>query len=309
MKVKYVGWDGYNNFGDDETKTIIEAMGFEHDENADVLMIGAGTLLPLRYQLLDKIGNKKYRKKICFCTGVTEKSDDYLDYDVDMKYTRKFLEDADFIGIRSQRERDILEMGEVIGDPFFMTDKVDNEDDEKKYVVLNVGSGLGKGYGGVKKELNAFIEMLDFVKEELIEKQGKNVIVLSVWNMDYPLANLASNYLKVKRIDKIPNLQEMYEILSKAEYVIGYKLHTMIACLTLNIPFMQVEYARKIRFVAEEFGLEDNLVRVDEINRENLLKSYEAMKKWNHKEIEEKREVLYKKQFDFFTRIMESEKK
>ena len=304
INIEYIGWAGYTNYGDDFIKDIILRFGFK-ECLSDIRMYGGGTLLPVSDKLKDIIVNKKIKDIICFGTGVNDNVFEIDNYEEYMKETKKELENSEFIGLRCEKDKELLGMGEVIGDPMFSLRIPENITKDDNLVILNVGQSYGKCWGGVKAEFNCFLTLLDFVKNYIIGELKKEVIVVSLWSPDNVLAITASNYLNAKFfVNTIENM-EVLGLFSTASAVISYKLHGMITALTVNTPVLPIEYRPKIRNVAKDFGIDNLVIKIDEVTEEKLKEKFEMLKDWNYKKVKDKKNEYGLKTFNFFNKIKE----
>jgi hypothetical protein len=302
MKVKYVGLDGYNNYGDDETKRVILNLGFEPDDNSNILMFGAGTLFPISHLLKPEIESGYFKKVMALGTGVENPEFPTKDFDTRMKWLREFIPDKSLIGLRCEKDKEVLGFGEVVGDPFFMLDvkALEKKSDKKNFVLVNIGQSRSRVWGEIDGELGSLKNLCKFIKHDLIEKQNENVMLFSVWGEDVPFLKLVSGYTGAKYFTGQPTIENIFNIVANAKYVISYKLHAMITALAINIPVIPIEYRPKIRDVARDFGVDKFCLRTDEVTIEALKEKVNLLKAWDYEFVNTKK-LEYRKKFQDFT--------
>ena len=177
IKVNYLGVTGNENYGDDCGKKIIENLGFKHDENSNILLIGAGTLFPISKDLRKQIKNEP-KEVIVFGSGCWTKEFYNLgDFDEDLEYSKNLLKKAKFIGLRDEHTREMLGVGEVTGDPFFSSKykfEYDYEDIDKDYILFCPGRASFNCWGGVDGEMDSLKNTLKFLKST-----GKEIKIIT----------------------------------------------------------------------------------------------------------------------------------
>ena len=275
MNVRYVGWEGYGNYGDDVVKDVIKAMGFTFDEISDTTLFGAGTLFPMSEKLKERMTDKDPKNIVVFGAAVNDPKFDTDEYDKRDKETKELLKKAKFVGLRSEYDKKMLGFGEVIGDPLFSI--VPPQVEKQGFVILNIGHSAGNCWGGLKAELNCFIAMLDFCK-----KLKKQIVILPAWIEDVTLAHMAAGYLGTKHLSYPIRLSQMFKLFKAADFAITYKLHPMITALSVNTPVIPIEYRPKIRHVAEDFKIDHLILKTNEVTVEALEEKYELLKKWDY---------------------------
>ena len=297
IDVFYLGIVGYHNYGDDFGKLLIETNGFVHKEDAKVLLIGVGTLFPLNKDLQKRINDKSFNEIIVFGTGCVDRrfEKDKAQYDDDMKFTKKLLEKAKFIGVRDEFTAKMLGVGEVIGDPFFSVATAVKK--KEKYVVLNMGRCGYNCWGGLDGQLDTLKSVLKFTKNFIMKELGLDVKVLSLFVNDNSQSCDMINYLGCEGKD-FHNLNVVTDLFANAEFCITYKLHGMITALMTNTPVIALEYKPKVRNVGKDFGIEKFILRTDEVTEESLLEKYKLLSEWDSDFINKKHDEYAKKQFN-----------
>ena len=301
---EYVGWHKYTNFGDDILYQIITRYGFVDNPSSDNIIYGGGTIFPLNDKLNATVVNKTPKNVACIGTGISSKEFYNADYEKDMETTREVIRDG-YVGIRSTAERDRLGMGEVIGDPFFSIQTPETKI-TKDLVILNVGQSHGNCWGGLRHEQACFYSLLNFVKKQIIEKEGKEVIVVYLWKADETTAITASKYLQCGYVNHIPTLNEAIRLFGAAEKIITYKLHAMITALLVNRPVLPIEYHQKIRDVADDFEIDT--LKVNEVTSDRLNYMWSNLDNWDYEKVKAQKEKFALATFNFINTIKDGEK-
>jgi len=316
--IRYYGWTGHTNFGDDVCKEIIKTLKFTFNKKSDTMLFGGGTLLPLHPNqnlYKENIGDLEPKRKIILGSGVLGKNDaakitakKLVSYDDELSFTKKYFKDCKHIGLRDEESRKILGMGEVIGDPLFWV-KINRSIYKKEipeYAVLNMGFSEGNVIGDVSAQLNYAKEVLKFTKKFVIGKLGLKVAVLPLQNYDIPFNNMATVYLGQDNILKFEiknKISQILETMTHAKFAITYKQHGMIAAIASNIPVIPMAYSKKTINVAKEFKLENHIIPLNKVSEKTLEEKYHALKDWPYKRIENKKEEYRKNTFNFIKKI------
>lgn len=119
---------------------------------------------------------------------------------------------------------------------------------------------------------NYQIKIIDFQKES---------------NSDATLSRKILNLTDSRKISYYPNLhnlQELYSHFQSANFVLGMRLHSIIAALKTHTPFLAISYHEKVTNLLETSGFQ-NYLNLDEINFENLKNEF---KKISHSDTPEK---------------------
>lgn len=304
MDIKYLGWDGYNNYGDDSTKQIIGSLGFNFDNNSDILMFGAGTMLPVSDLLKNQIENQNFSKVVSLCSGVENPEFPTKDFEQKLQWLKEFIPNKDLISVRCEKDKEVLGFGTVVGDPFYMIDiKEPDNPPEKKNVIVNIGQSRSKVWGGLDGELDCFRNLCRFIKHELIENRNEKVYLFSVWDEDVPFLKMASTYTGAPFLTLTPTVKNMFSLIASAKYLISYKLHAMITALSTNTPVVPIEYRPKIRDVATGFNVDKFCLKTNEVTEQNLKNKIDMLSSWDYDFVNNKKQEYKQKIKDFVNKI------
>jgi len=304
INVNYIGYDGFQNYGDDVNKEIVMKLGFQHDENSDIVFIGPGTGFPIpksKQQLI----KENTKEVIVFGTGCHTKKfyKDENSFEEDMKFTKELLKKAKYIGVRDSYTQKTIGCGKVIGDPFFLLSIPKKEEIPEKYVILIIGRAGFNCWGEVDGEFNSLKNTIKFTKNFIMKKLGFKVKIFYLFNNDAPLSYEISSYLNesvFKRIEMYENFLTEYR---NAEFIISYKLHGMITALLTNTPIIPIEYVPKITNVASDFKIDNLVLKSNEVTEKQLENKYNLLKNWDYTFIKNKRQKYINLQYKFIEQI------
>jgi len=303
MEVKYISWSGYNNYGDDEPVKIIGQLGFEFNNEAENLMIGAGTMIPPSIIFEPEIYSPYYKNKIVFCSGVENPEFPVPEFESRIKKFKHHFKDNEFVGLRCEKDKEILGFGEVIGDPLYLVnikEKAKIEVPSKNKVLINIGQSKSKVWGGLDAELNTIKTMCKFINEL---KKTEDVLLFCVWNNDIPFAEMIATSTKTKLFTGPHSLENIFSLVDNAKYVISYKLHSMITALSTNTPVIPIEYRPKIKDVARDFGIDNLCIKTSNLSIELLFKKIAQLKHWDYEKINKKKLELQNKLNEFVRKV------
>lgn len=245
VRIGYIGWYGHNNLGDDLTykwfsKSLRDA-GYKiylGVENVQKVVMGCGTLLNTRYNEFMKqaascmnrnvplyiIGTGVQNIDGCFLPDVFKKQGEERS-----GILKRILDYATVIQVRGYKSEELLKKHtkrevEVCGDLGFLMPWHRGEAEfNQNTVMVNYGDAKGYLYGG--DENKTFGHYVEIVKVLL---KNYEVLIVPFWTGDISsckkLAEITGARLRVG----VPNELELFDILSWAKIVIGFKLHSLV---------------------------------------------------------------------------------
>lgn len=294
MNVKYYGSDPGVNTGDYFVYHAIKGFGFNFNDNANLLLIGGGTMLPISEKLV-----KGFTPERTFTVGSGVLDKPYsqklmlneLEYDKNLSFTRKFLSKCKFVGLRDNGSKDVLGFGRVIGDPTYMINtKGLKSDGLGKYVILNVGFTQGDVIGGITAQLEYLLPILKFAKYYLAKHLGYKICIISFASEDKGFCSLAHRYLGKSHIyDRTDKKNtDIFNIFSNAEFAITYRQHAMITAIICRIPVIPIAYQEKVINVAKDFNIDKYSITTDMVTEEELFEKHGMLESWDSKQINDK---------------------
>ena len=301
-KISYVGWIGHGNIGDEAMYLVSRKLLKDYDLSLDcvwsgqnkvqrlisnygskVTFFGGGTVIPLWFT---KGKNKRRMLNIAFGVGVLDPSfwgnfessiiNDFKDWKLD------------HIGVRGYTSQKILAdwgiESEVIGDPVLYLRPKDYKDICKNNsVVINIGQSEGNIHGG--DEMRVLKEVTKFCK--YLENKGYNLILIPFWSQDVAYMKELHGQLKratfknyVKN-DTVTDdaIIEIMDIISRCNFLVGEKLHSLVLSAACHKPFISLEYRPKCLDFASSVGFEDYNIRTDLLSSEILIEKYMELMK------------------------------
>ena len=108
------------------------------------------------------------------------------------------------------------------------------------------------------------IRFIDF-KSEVDNKLHEHVI-----DMLYQQCDL-------EHITLVKDTHELFRLFSNAGFVLAMRLHSVIAAIMAEKPFIAINYAPKVEAFLKYAKLDEFLINLDEMNEENLMKMYKKI--------------------------------
>lgn len=277
--VRYVGWTGRHNLGDEAMLQSVRELfsGSEvvtEGDRSDLLMLGGGTLINRGYLRHLRPLDSPRIERVAFGTGVAnpeywgepkEKLSDWVD----------FLESCLYVGVRGPASAALLEDWglkrevAVVGDPALsLTPGADIDRVEGRVVVCPAWSrGLLWGESD-DRVIGAFARLVHGLKA-----RGHEVWALSAFPGD---DRYIIEMMRQAQAPDLPYLAahdeaaEALDLLASAELVVSERLHgAVLAAAAGTVPVM-VEYRPKLGDFARSVGLDDLVIRTDELEGGSL---------------------------------------
>lgn len=272
--ISYVGLAGHDNLGDDAMLAAIRQLmpwaTVDPDrQDADVVMLGGGTLLNADGYYLNKVRrvDGPDAERIVFGTGVrnpgfwgvTERIDDW----------RPFLESSLSVGVRGPdslaalREWGYAGEVDILGDPALALDRPMVESRDGLVVLCPLHTG-GSCWGGDDEAVLArFAQLASHFTQE-----GRPVALLTAHPHDDRWA------IEVMRMAGLPDLEYLpgyhdvgvtLDLIASADVMVGERLHAIVLAAAMGTRFVGVEYRPKVRDFAKSINADAWVVRTDAI--------------------------------------------
>jgi len=266
-------------------------------KNSDLLVIGGGSLFNDKWHLLpfgafEVLFSKIFNKKIVIC-GV-----DVGPYNsfISRSLARKIFQMVDFITVRSKESADQLRKLKIknfslSADLTFLSEEGDKENgktllEDNDIPVDNlVGVSLRLPHYFPKK-INIITESLDL----FIEETGANLLFIPFqYHKDESICNEAISKMRRKNCaylwDKESSFQEIKDIMSVLDFLIGMRLHSLIFSCLNKVPFFAISYHPKVKSFCEMFTEVLPYVEFDDIKEckdfyNPLITTYQSRKKY-----------------------------
>lgn len=283
MKIKYIGWLGQNNLGDEicfeSIRKMLKESGYKYrkeieiesgmcsgmsgDENA--LIIGGGTLLRLASDSRTSIMKFAIQHDIpvyFFGTGVID-----IPYETVDKITPEVLDvmnKSASVCVRGpQSRRNLANNGffgsKIISDPgLTISDEFFNNSNSNK-VGINIGSTCHNLFGSEKYVMLAIEKIIDY-----LSKRGFEVILFPMWDKDFEILKQIPKTNKFSVVNWSHEISDLVGLMSQFRFIIGMKLHSIITAACLGIPYASLSYRNKCIDFSEGMNLERYCVKTDE---------------------------------------------
>jgi len=305
--VKYFGYLGYDNLGDDILYVVINQLfgsnlaykpkisnkflSCEMDKKKfDLTILGGGTLIceelkfrgnkrtgvPFKNEFECSIQSSK--NIVVFGTGVDEHEKGIL-VDNWLIEWKEILQRAKYVSCRGPRSKKILNhigvTAEIIGDPALSLIKpLKYWKPEKKLMGINV-----RPYGydlGVEKQ---YLEtMQEFILNKINEGWAVEFIAVSEMDLQSIGVIIAGLQGYSPIVHKVYNNQEEYfTIVRRYQVFFGVRLHAVILSMCAGVPTVMINYRRKCDDFSESVLMEYLNVRIEEIDCIKLDKLLDIM--------------------------------
>lgn len=216
---------------------------------------------------------------------------------------------AALVTVRDEKSAELLRELEVkkvhvLADPAYAIG-YDSESFHKKngYIVMT----LRQWPKGNLDEINK--AMADFVNWLWEEKKLKTIFIPFQENVESDMERFEAlekiidnkNIFSSKKVEE--DFREALEIIARADYVVGMRLHSIIFAVLSKRPFLAISYSNKVKDFVRTLGLE-NWIDYEEINFERLINKFnEIEKEYSHIE-----KVLEAKKLHFTYEFFRHEK-
>lgn len=276
--IRYVGWTGQSNLGDEVMLEATADLFSEADvttqgESFDLLMLGGGTLINRGYLRHLRPLDSPRVERVAFGTGVAnpeywgEPREDPADW-ID------FLESCAFVGVRGPISAEIMnDWGlkrdvEIIGDPALSLQASAVEKVEGRVVVCPAWSRELLWGGSDQDVISAFAGLVRYLRAE-----GHDVWALSAFPGDDRYIIDMMRQAGAPDLPYLPGhdeVQPAVDLLASADLVVSERLHgAVLAAAAGTIPVM-VEYRPKLRDFARSMNLGDLVIRTDSLGEGSL---------------------------------------
>ncbi len=278
--IRYVGWVGKDNLGDE---AMLEAVAGLMDwgevsvrgEAGDLLLLGGGTLINrnLYLEWLTERDSPRIERAV-FGTGVA--SPEFWDVTEDTDRWLEWLDTCCYVGVRGPRSaQTLVDWGyrghiEVCGDPALaLTPPVSPIVDGS--VIVAPAWTNGELWGG--SDMAVYQVLADLVADLIAE--GRPVTLMSSHPTDDRPILLIRDRLgpgpPVGYLAGYEDTGRTLEAIASSSVVVGERLHACVLAAAAGRPFVAVEYRPKLRDFASSIGMEEFVIRTDRLTTEALV--------------------------------------
>lgn len=277
IRVNYVGFTGRDNLGDEAVlagvRKLLPELEIDRDlSDPEVLMVGGGTLINGKGYYLTRVirNDSPDLERVLFGTGV--RSPDFWGTTEDISEWTSFIESALYAGVRGPDSNRYLEqLGhrgklDVLGDPALALTRPSATVRVPGRIVICPVHTSGNLWGGSDDAV--FAKLAESVRS--LRGNGHEIVMMSAFPADDRwLIEImqAADATDAGYVPGYANLDATMDLLASADLVVGERLHASILAAACTTPFVALEYRPKIRDFARSIGMEDQVVRTDDLDR------------------------------------------
>lgn len=277
VRVSYIGFTGKENLGDEAVLAAVRHLfpwaTIERDlPDPRVLMVGGGTLINGRHYYLTRVlrNDSPGLERILLGTGV--RNPEFWGVTEPMEEWKAFIDSALYAGVRGPDSvRHLATLGvvtgiDVFGDPALSLPRPPDVEPTPGRVVVCPVFTDGNLWGG--DDTAVFDALASLIRR--LRDEGREVAMMSAFPADDRWLIEIMRRAGAPGLPYLPgyaDLDETLRWLAAADLVVGERLHASILAAVCGTPFVAVEYRPKIRDFARSVGMEQAVVRSDEMGR------------------------------------------
>lgn len=279
VTVRYIGWTGHDNLGDEAllaaTRRLLPWAEITTSGHAGrLLLLGGGTLINRGYLRHLREHDSPRVERAVYGTGVAnpdywgeprENPADWID----------FLSTCAYVGVRGPTSADLLRRWgfggelEVVGDPALSLEAPPTERRLERVVVCPAWT-RGLLWGGDDRPVLA--ALAELVKRLVAE--GRDVHLLSAFPADdrhvFELMRRAGHPDLAYHPGYDLELDDVMALLASAGVVVAERLHAAVLAAAASTPFVAVEYRPKVADFAASVGADPLVIRADRVTAAEL---------------------------------------
>jgi GT2 family glycosyltransferase len=275
---RYIGWTGHYNLGDEvmveAVRDLLPWADIETEgDPGRLLILGGGTLINRSSYLRRVMSLDTPSAERCVLgTGVA--SPDYWGILEDPKAWIRWLGSCVYVGVRGPHSYERLRSWgfegnlEVSGDSALLIERPPVDKVPGRIVIAPLWT-KGRLWGGSDEAVAQAMA----ASVEAWRSQGRDVVAMSSSPDDDGQILQIASQIGVRLLPFVRGYldnQKAIETIASAEVVVGERLHACVIAAAVGTPFVPVEYRPKLRDFAASVGVEDFVIRTDELN-EGLL--------------------------------------
>jgi polysaccharide pyruvyl transferase WcaK-like protein/GT2 family glycosyltransferase len=270
--VRYVGWTGHDNMGDEALlEAITGALDWAEVRTAkrgDLLLLGGGTLIN-RGSYLDWLVEQDSPRleRAVFGTGVAN-PEFWRERDEAQRWV-DWLDTCAFVGVRGPLSAQILsDWGvsagvEVVGDAALLLD-ADAPRQEGRVVIAPCRT-RNELWGS--DDARVFDRLADLAAS--LGRDGHEVHMLAAHpDDDGPIIHISRQAGRpdLPYMAGYADLEAALELFASADLVVAERLHAAVLAAAVGTPFVALEYRPKVRDFAASVGFERFTLRTDDLD-------------------------------------------
>ena len=284
-KVTFIGWLGHQNIGDEaflpaNMKLFPDCHLMPNNRHFEskITLFGGGTLFP-RWPVW--IMKNKYN----YAVGIGMRSPSFWGPPDpwQIEILRRF--DFRFLGVRGPHSQKLLASygieSSVTGDTALILEPNSYDATEMGLVGINMAKIRGAKHvqgsdiWGSDEERLMDVMIRVCVK---LEALGYRLLLLPFDPDDIVyLERIAALLHNVELYENMTDPIQILNAVSRCEFLIGEKLHSVVFAACCYVPFVCLEYRPKCRDFTTLLGLEDFTLRTDEVSSEKILDSFNEL--------------------------------
>ena len=277
-RARYIGWTGHHNLGDEVMVEAVRDLLPWADVETDgdpgrLLILGGGTLINRSSYLRRLIGLDTPSVERCVLgTGVA--SPDYWGLLEDPDAWIRWLSSCAYVGVRGPHSYERLRSWgfegslEVSGDSALLIQRPPVDTVPGRVVLAPIWT-KGRLWGGSDHAVATTMA----AAVETWRDEGREVVAMSSSPDD------DGQILEIGReigdtllpfVRGYVDTETAIETIASAEVVVGERLHACVIAAAVGTPFVPIEYRPKLRDFAASVGVENLVIRTDDLTHEVL---------------------------------------
>lgn len=284
VSVRYVGWTGHDNLGDEAMlEAIRRLMPWARIETRgdpqNLLMLGGGTLIN-RTMYLDWLRERDSPRleRVTFGTGVANPQ--FWGAPEDVAGWKDWLDSCAYVGVRGPHSAKTLRSWgyrgdiEVVGDPALALTRPPGTDVVPGRVVVAPVWTRAELWGG---DDDAVFDQLARAVGSW-RAGGREVVMFSCHpDDDRPILEVMrrSGHPDLPYVAGYLDLEEALRQLAAADVVVAERLHAAILAAAVGTAFVPIEYRPKLADFSASVGVEDLVTRTDHLDAAKLCRLVE----------------------------------
>ncbi len=275
---RYLGWAGHYNLGDEVMLEAITGLLPWADitttgDPGKLLILGGGTLIN-RSSYLKQVTERDTPRAERAVIGTGVASPEFWGEQEDPERWIRWLSTCAYVGVRGPYSLERLQSWglegdlEVSGDSALLIERPPVEHVAGRVVIAPAWT-KGRLWGGSDEHV---VEALASATSSLLSG-GRDVIMLaSSPDDDGQILQISRRCgTSLEFVQGYLDQTEAIETIASADVVIGERLHACVIAAAVGTPFVPIEYRPKLRDFAASVGVEDLVIRSDEVTGDALV--------------------------------------
>ncbi len=269
--VRYVGWTGHDNLGDEALlRAITDQLDWAEVRTAkrgDLLLLGGGTLINRGSYIawLEDQDSPRLERAV-LGTGVAN-PDFWGDRHQARRWT-EWLRTCAYIGVRGPASAEVLadwglDEVEVVGDPALLL----RPEGTRREGLVVVAPCRTRGELWGESDDQVFEHLAKLVAA--LASRGHEVQIMSSHpDDDGPAVEImrSAGHPDLPYLAGYRDMDRALDLLASADLVVAERLHAAVLAAAASTPFVALEYRPKVRDFARSVGLEEFTLRTDRLD-------------------------------------------